>query len=98
MQIVKVSNLVQPNGTADYKGLDLDKIVPGSQLYPDNENTVYFFYTGDVVEHADVMVITEEEYYAKKAEIVSKVPLSYDERLELIQKAIDDLLLGLGGM
>ncbi|AEH46799.1 hypothetical protein [Parageobacillus thermoglucosidasius] len=93
MKIVKVSNLIQPNGTTDYKGLDLEKIVPGSQLYPD-DNTAYFFYTGNVVEHVDVTVITEEEYNAKKKEIKSKAPLSYDERLELIQKAIDDLVLG----
>lgn len=96
MTIVKISNLIQPNGRADYKGLDLEKIVAGSQLYP-NDNTAYFFYTGDVIEHPDVLVISEDEYNAKKVEIESNLPLSIDERLELLQRAIDDLILG-GGM
>lgn len=99
MRIVKISNLIQSDGRADYKGLDCDKIIAGSQLYPMNENVAYVCYEDDEIpQHEDLQIITEEEYLQIKNEIETNRPKTPEEelqeRINLIQQALDGLLLG----
>lgn len=101
MEYIKVINLFNLGGTADYKGLDLQKIVPGTQLYPVNENYCIVGYNGDIPNHADLTVVTEEEWLNLRTEIENNQPKSPIQELEekqaLMQQALDELLLG-GGM
>lgn len=90
MKIIKVNNLVQKGGKADYKNLDIGKIVLGTQFYPSNENVAYFYYEDEVTKHNDVEIISETDYqYAimkNKESIESKDPLTkLEERLRLEQ-------------
>ncbi|WP_243299143.1 hypothetical protein [Bacillus litorisediminis] len=107
MEILKVSNLIQSNGQADYKGLDISKIQAGSQLYPSTENTAYFFYSGEVQAGPEVTVIDQATYDNVKAQIEQELanivtPEKKLEQLEqqqdLMQKAIDDLILSGSGL
>lgn len=59
---LKILNLIQQNGSADYKGLELASIVSGTQLYPSDENTAYLKYEGKVIKHSDIQVLTDGEY------------------------------------
>lgn len=85
---VKVNNVIPSGGgNADYKGLDLEHIVPGSQVYlqdTDLATVAYFKYKGDIVTHSDVSTVTEAEYL--EADAASKIPFVTPE-----QKAIDTL-------
>lgn len=69
MFIVKVNNLTQANGKLDYKGLDINKIVGGTQLYPSYDNVAYFFYDGEVNEGGDIQIITQATYDSHKIRI-----------------------------
>ncbi|KQL18077.1 hypothetical protein [Cytobacillus solani] len=62
MILVKIKNLVQQDGSCDYKGLDISLIKTGTQLYPLNESVAYFGYEGDIPTHTDISVITQEDY------------------------------------
>lgn len=96
---LKISNLAGLNGRCDYKGLDIDLIVPGTQVYPSGEDVAYFSFDGDLVEHPDITVLTEEEYQAAiSAEQSKPQPKSeletLREQVALMQSALDELLLG----
>jgi hypothetical protein len=94
MLIVKITNLKNSNDIIDYKGLNLDLIVAGSQLYPPDENTAYFFYDGEVIEGEDLQLITESEYQTvkTKSEGVLHDQMDYlvdiDFRLSMIELGI----------
>jgi len=83
---IKINNLIQKNGVADYKGLDLNLIIPGTQIYPATENTAYFYYNGEKNENADVLGITESEYMAKKSEDESNLSISAEEEIKLLKQ------------
>lgn len=59
---LKINNLIQLGGSADYKGLNIDLIVGGTQIYflENGRNEAYFQYNGEPVNHTDLEVITEE--------------------------------------
>ena len=105
MKIVKVNNLIT-NGIADYRGLDLSRIVSGSQLYPDYDNVAYFFYDGDVSEGGDVSFVTQATYDEHKKRIENKPrPITPEEKILKLEQedlnnkeAIAELyLLSMGG-
>ena len=84
--IVKISNLTGANGIADYKGLNIDLNVAGSQVYPNDENVAYLFNTGAIPEHADIEIITEEEYLlAKQAHESKPRPATVESRVQQLE-------------
>lgn len=100
MQIIKVNNLIQSNGRADYKGLDLSKIMSGTQLYPSYDNVAYFFYDGDVAEGGDISIVSETAYNEHKARIEEELakidtPEKKIERLEEENRLLQQSLLEL---
>ncbi|BFH10892.1 hypothetical protein WJ0W_006751 [Paenibacillus melissococcoides] len=65
---LKLTNVIGPRGgNYDYKGLDTNKFVPGTLVYPSES---YDFYViteqsrEEIPEHEDIHLITEEEYEA----------------------------------
>lgn len=63
---LKLTNVIGPRGgNYDYKGLDTNKFVPGTLIYPTGS---YDFYViteqEDIPEHPEIFIITEEEYEA----------------------------------
>jgi hypothetical protein len=87
MVIVKVSNYIKENGQCDYKGLDLSKIVAGSQLYP-NQTECYFYYDGDPVDHTDITVIDEATYNNVKNTLHNATLPSLEERVSALEEAL----------
>ena len=83
MEYLKITNLIQEDGAADYKGLDLKQIKPGTQIYPEYENTAYLGYKGDPVEHTDITPLSETEYH--------EVITTYNEYLETVPSPENDL-------
>lgn len=101
MIYVKVSNVFTSQGNADYKGLDLDKIVPGTQLYPQGANYCIVGYEGDLPMNTDLVEVTETDHTTLMDQIKNNQPLSLSDQLAkandqitLMQKALDSLILG----
>lgn len=63
---LKVINVApERGGNYDYKGLDIDKFVPGTQVYPSGTRDFYVITEQeDIPEHEDIHLITTEEYEA----------------------------------
>lgn len=79
MPFVKIINL-QNNGVFDYKGIDLDKIVAGSQAYDQDNKLVYVEYSSNKIpNHSDLSVVTTEEYQ----EAISKRDKEREEQYKL---------------
>lgn len=92
--IVKVSNLIQSNGHADYKGLDLNKIVAGTQLYPDYDNVAYFFYDGEVPTVTGLQVVTLATYDEHKNRIANQPkPRTESERILELEDVIFNAMM-----
>ena len=93
MKIIKVNNLFNNTGLADYKGLDLEKIVAGTQLYPYNDNFCALYYMGELPEHSDLEELSQEDYELIKENIKKETPLSDAERLKMQEQAIAELTM-----
>ncbi|TDL50946.1 hypothetical protein E2R60_20585 [Paenibacillus dendritiformis] len=104
---VKIVNVVGPRGGLyDYKGLDIDKFVPGTQVYPSGTRDFYVITEQakeEIPKHEDVLLITEAEYEAAyNAERESHHEPGPIEKLqaenEELRKQIDAMQLALMGM
>lgn len=93
---IRINNLYENglDGRPDYKGLDLSKIQPGSQVYKDN--SAVFEYNGDIPEHADLLVITEKEYSDLRNALPKTEFEILKEKQDLMQQALDELIFGGG--
>lgn len=100
MKFVKINNLFGLNGQADYKGMNLNNIIAGTQSYSHDDNSCVLGYSGEVSAHPDLTEVTEQEYRLVKQEFESKRPKSELEILKeeqaLMKQALDELLLGGG--
>lgn len=98
MKIIHIKNLFNTIGSADYRGLDLTKIVPGSQMYPPDKNEAYLFYDGTVTSKGDLLVIDQVTYDAEAARIDSLPrPVTDTERIAGLEEMVAGLLMG-GGL
>lgn len=88
MKYIKISNLINTQGVADYKGLDLTKIITGSQIYPDNENVAYIIYEGEIPSHQDLVEISQSEYEEIKESNRHVPPISIEDRLTALENAL----------
>lgn len=94
MVIVKINNITGENGQADYKGLDLSKIIAGSQIYPHDRNVAFLQYKGSLIDHEDVQVISEEQYLIEVDlynNYISNLPPSPEKRIEQLENENADL-------
>ncbi len=87
---IKISNLIQSDGNADYKTLNLDFIVPGSQIYPTNENVAYVEYNKTFEVHDELSEVTKEEFYAVRESLNTHQELTFDERLAIQGQRIQE--------
>ncbi|MFD2446374.1 hypothetical protein ACFSO7_20645 [Bacillus sp. CGMCC 1.16607] len=81
------------NDKIDYKGLNINHFKGGTHIYPNDENACYVFHNGDVVDHIDVSVISEEEYIQAKRKFENSIPISDTKRIEELEKTQGDLLM-----
>lgn len=99
---IKVINLIQENGNADYKTLQIGKII--QPFYNFDKNECYLQYDEAFTPHEDLIEITEEQYFAKQEEQQKKVaPLEdkvkqleeENEALRESQLSQDELIMSL---
>lgn len=97
MKYVKIVNLFPAGGgTCDYKGLDINLFVAGKQVY---DETVAYIVTEetDLPVNDDLIELTEHEYLSCRQEIENRPrPLNEVERIELMEKAVEDIILNGG--
>lgn len=96
MILLKISNLIQHDGHVDYKGLNLDKIKPGSQLYPDYSNVAYLEYDGEIDGLSDVQVVTQATYDEHKQRIANQPrPITPEEKIQQLEEQNMSLMLAI---
>ena len=102
IKYLKIINFVKENGQCDYKGLDIEKNIPGSQIYPINKNIAVLKYKGDLPNHPDIIEISEEAYLQEKEEYEAELPIGENEilklRLQEAEQAVLELSTIIGGM
>ncbi|WP_339816769.1 hypothetical protein MKZ15_15345 [Paenibacillus sp. FSL R7-0216] len=89
---VKINNLVNSMGQADYKGLDISKNIPGSQAYAleNGDNYCVLETTQETTpEHLDLIILTDEDYARERDEIISKMVPAPDPIAELRQENVE---------
>lgn len=66
MRYFKINNLKNMFGQCDYKGLDIDKFVPGSQGYS-SDVTYCIIATNEesIISNTDLLELTEAQYIAE---------------------------------
>jgi hypothetical protein len=80
--MLKIKNLLDEySGNCDYKGIDLDKIISGSQFYDIEDENIAILQTREeiVPQHGDIQILTREEYTEMKSLIEEKERLRREE-------------------
>lgn len=100
---IKITNLANAQGQCDYKGLNINQFIAGSQVY-DLANNIALIKTSEnvTIVNADITILTEADYNTQKQQIETaqktNQPKSEVEelksRVDLMQKALDDLTMG----
>ncbi|WPC40611.1 hypothetical protein [Clostridium sp. JS66] len=101
MYFYKISNLLKGT-TCDYKGLNLDLIIPGTQLYPDlNQNNICILASSENIPSKDDLIQLSEDGYNSikkqiQASLISPVTLENIRatKIQEIQKKCIELSTG----
>ena len=93
MLFIKVSNIKTIFGSVDYKGLDLNKIVAGSQVYVDDFSSAYLATTeGSLPENVNIEIIEESEYLSVREAQHSEIQSEKDRLKQLEQDSLTALI------
>lgn len=87
---IKINNLIQSTGMADYKTLDTNAIIMGSQIYPLNENVAYVEYNEPFAPHDDLMEVTKEEIDSAREALKINQSSTIEERLAVQEQRIQE--------
>lgn len=86
------------SGQIDYKGLDIDKFIPGSQVYAHDVTECVIATSEDYNgENPDVIELTQEEYELKAEELRATHP-EPEVNTEYLQQQIDALNIAMAGI
>lgn len=80
---LQINNLFT-NGDNSYKGLDISKF--RNPVYSLDSKTCVTIYNGELIEHNDVVVITESEYNSFIETVNNNRPLTQEERTDQLEK------------
>ncbi|GAV13226.1 hypothetical protein [Paenibacillus sp. NAIST15-1] len=102
MQGLRITNIFSEyEGDVDYKGLNIKKFVPGSQIYPTGEQVCYVITNEEnIPEHADILRITTDEYEAAREKyIVNPVrpPSPEQQQIDALQATVLGLMAQIAG-
>lgn len=100
MKLVKVSNLMTIFNSADYKGLDINKFIAGSQIYKKDMSECAIATTEETIPaQVDLVELTEQQYVAYREAIMAEQQaeiVTTEQKIALMQAVIDDLILNGG--
>lgn len=106
MKFIKISNLQDMFNQVDYKGLDLNKFIAGSQVYmPDLSQCLIATAEVDIPSHSDILELTENEYHFERQVIIEIInslpkPKTLEEanaEIETLKMMVAELGLQIGG-
>lgn len=103
MIILKINKLTDLFGRIDYKGLDIDKFICGSQLYAEKLEYCYVATTEEFTNlHEDITIVDEVEYsnFKKSLEEIMAKKTEIEQLKEqniMLENAILDLANIVGG-
>lgn len=96
MKYLKINNFYNKFDQPDYKGLALNQIVPGSQLYPIGATYALLATNEELpILPTDVVEITEEQYITEKVTIKNNIKQSSQsiaDRISSVEVAIANLM------
>ncbi|AET70755.1 hypothetical protein Desor_5379 [Desulfosporosinus orientis DSM 765] len=87
MKFGKIVNFTNMFGQSDYKNIDINLIVAGSQAYKSDGSCFVFAYDGDIPQHEDISELTQVQWQEEKMAIDAEN--SADK--QTIEQKIDDL-------
>ncbi|MBV4417608.1 hypothetical protein [Clostridium tyrobutyricum] len=89
MKYIKINNFYNLFNQPDYKGLNLDEIIPGSQLYPAN-STYAVVATNEGLSSlpTDIEELTQEQYLEEKNNNQKSSKNLQDTVAELIKETL----------
>lgn len=90
---IKITNLITDNN-ADYKSLNVDKIISGSQVYDFTNHIAYVEYNETFTPHNDLIEITQTEYDNVKKALLVQEGLTLEERVISVEQTLNTILLG----
>lgn len=93
---VKIANIQTSFGRLDYKGLDIDKVVPGGVAYSKSGTECMFVVEEDteIPVHPDITEVTEEEFMAYRQVIINEQQdgiVSTEQRISDLETAFASL-------
>lgn len=87
MKILKISNILEPHGAIDYKGLDIDKFKAGTQLYSnDLQWCVLYTNEDDYNQHPDIVELGETTYHEIRDAINQEQTIIFETQEQKIQR------------
>ena len=94
MYSYKIINLIKKNGKADYKGLNVNDIIPGTQIYDTViMNECVLKSSEDLPQGTELLKLTDEEYEIEKNAILQRqpIPKTSEQKIAELQETIDAL-------
>lgn len=92
---LKINNIRNSSGKIDYKGLDINRFIAGTQCYPYDCTSCCVASEEQDINNKDVEIITEEQYYQHKSEFEESIkknnPVSLEEKIKIQEAAILEL-------
>ncbi|ACO86014.1 hypothetical protein [Clostridium botulinum] len=80
---LKIINFIDKYGTADYKGINLDFVIPNTQIYNFEQNLCYLETDENIIKDKDdIFIITEEEYIKYKQQHDKDIEESKKENIQ----------------
>lgn len=102
MHYYKITNFIQVDGSADYKGVSVNSIITGTQVYPHNLTENNICLVGSTEEKdsvGDLVKVTKKEYNKLKGEILAAHPNNeMPSEMERLQQENLELKLALAEM
>lgn len=89
MAYLKITNIVTSTGAIDYKGLNINKFAPGSQVYGNGYCVLQTTQTS-IPTHADITQLTLAQYQAEAEAIKQSLEPRPDPIAELRQSDLDN--------
>lgn len=96
MKLVKIINLQNQFGQLDYKGLDISKFIPGSQVYSKDLTECAIATTQeDIPANPDLIEMTEDEYTTYRQAKIDEINQEQQSlEQQLAQAQADNQTLG----
>lgn len=99
MQYLRINNLFNSFNQPDYKGLDIDLFISGSQVYdlePSSNYCIIATNEENIISHSDIQIISESEYLQEKQNIIAKQKVT--DPIQQLKQQVDEQAIALAAL